>query len=392
MAQERVIPKPDDGDKQSGAAKPGSWWAVSAVAALTFLAPRRRLAPVPVQAPEGPANAEGAGPRPPKDAPPGDQAAEGGDRGRQATTPADIPLKGWKDILLRVYEDFSDHRILAVAAGVTFYALLALFPAIAAFVSLYGLFAKADTINQQIGAMQGIVPSGALDVIGEQVKRIASKPNGTLGFALLFSLAVSLWSANAGMKAVFDALNIVYDEKEKRSFVMLNAMSLAFTVGAMVILLLALGAVVVLPAVLNFIGLGSGIGQTLLVIGRWPLMLVLVAVGLAVLYRYAPSRTKAQWKWITWGSGIAAVAWIGTSLLFSWYVSKFGNYNETYGSLGGAIGFMTWIWLSTTVILVGAEINAESEHQTANDTTPPAGKPLGTRGARMADTVGEAKA
>ena len=192
------------------------------------------------------------------------------------------------------------------------------------------------------------------------------------------------------MKAIFDALNVAYGEQEKRGFIALNLRSLAFTLGALLFILLALFGVVAVPVILNFIGLGKA-AEWIVSLARWPILLVATIVGLAVLYRYGPSRNEAKWRWITPGSILAAVVWIVGSMLFSWYVSNFGNYNETYGSLGAAIGFMTWIWLSTTVVLVGAELNAEIEHQTAVDSTTEPPKPLGERGARMADTVGEAQ-
>jgi membrane protein len=313
------------------------------------------------------------------------------DRGREATTPSEIPARGWKDILWRVYEDLTAHRILMVAAGVTFYALLAVFPAIAALVSLYGLFADPASIGTILQSLAGVLPGGAIEIVGDQLQRVASQGGGKLGFAFVIGLVIALWSANAGMKALFDALNIVYDEQEKRGFIKLNLVSLAFTLGAIAFMLLALAAVVVVPIVFNVIGLGS-IVNWLVRILRWPLMLVAVALGLALIYRYGPSRDTAQWRWVTWGSGAASVLWIVVSLLFSWYVSNFGSYNKTYGSLGAAIGFMTWIWLSVTVILLGAELDAQMEHQTAEDTTEGPEQPLGARGATKADTVGEAKA
>ncbi|WP_262272447.1 YihY/virulence factor BrkB family protein [Microvirga yunnanensis] len=310
-------------------------------------------------------------------------------RGREASAPTEIPAKGW-DILWRTYEEFGQDRLMAVAAGVTYYALLALFPALGALVSIYGLFADPATIQDHLTALSGVLPGGALEIIREQVIRIASAGEGTLGFSFVIGLAVSLWSANAGMKAVFDALNIVYDEEEKRSFVKLNLESLAFTLAAVAFILLALAGIVVLPIVLDFVGLGSGI-EWLLSLARWPILMAAVVAGLAVLYRYGPSRDKAEWKWVTPGSLVAAVLWLVASMLFSWYVANFGSYNETYGSLGAVIGFMTWIWISSIVVLLGAEINAEMEHQTARDTTVGPDRPLGQRGATMADTVGAAK-
>jgi membrane protein len=318
-------------------------------------------------------------------------AASGPGRGREAATPVEIPARGWKDILWRTYEEFGQDRLMSVAAGVTYYALLALFPALGALVSVYGLFADPATIQDHLTALSGVLPSGALDIIREQVVRIASAGEGTLGLSFIIGLAVSLWSANAGMKAIFDALNIVYDEEEKRSFMKLNLESLTFTLAAVGFILLALAGIVILPIVLDFVGLGSGL-EWLLAIARWPVLLVAVIAGLAVLYRYGPSRDKAEWKWVTPGGIVAAVLWLVVSMLFSWYVANFGSYNETYGSLGAVIGFMTWIWISSVVVLLGAEINAEMEHQTAKDTTQGPEKPMGARGATMADTLGAAKA
>lgn len=317
-------------------------------------------------------------------------AAQERGRGREATNPMQIPARGWKDVAWRVYDEFGQDRLLSVAAGVTYYALLALFPAIAALVSIYGLFADPGTLEQHLSTLSGVLPSGALDVVREQVMRIASKGDGTLGLSFIISLALSLWSANAGMKALFDALNIVYDEEEKRGFVALNIQSLTFTIGAIVFALSALGAIVALPLVLERVWLGPAL-ERLIAIGRWPIMLAVMAGGLAVLYRYGPSRDRATWTWVTPGGLVAALLWLAVSMLFSWYVANFGSYNETYGSLGAVIGFMTWIWLSSVVVLLGAEINAEVEHQTAEDTTTGPRQPLGTRGAQMADTIGAAR-
>jgi membrane protein len=310
-------------------------------------------------------------------------------RGRGATTPSEIPARGWKDILVRVYREISDDRVLAIAAGVTFYVLLAIFPAIGALVSIYGLFADPQTIAEHLDNAASVLPGGAIEIVGEQVRRVAAQGDATLGLTLAVGLAVSLWSANAGMKALIDALNIVYDETEKRSFIKLNLISLTFTVGVIGFLLVALGAMVVLPVALEYIGL-AGATETLIKVARWPVLFVVVALGLACIYRYGVSRDKPKWRWITWGSAVASFLWLVASLLFSWYAANFGSYNETYGSLGAAIGFMMWIWISTVVILLGAELDAEMEHQTARDTTEGGPRPLGQRGATMADTVGEA--
>jgi membrane protein len=313
-------------------------------------------------------------------------------RGRQAEKPTDIPAKGWKDIAWRVYDDIQNDRVLLVAAGVTFYALLALFPATAAIVSLYGLFADATTINEHLKLVSGFLPEGALEVIGDQVKRIASQGQGALGVAFLGTLALSLWGANSGTKAIFDALNIIYKEEEKRSFLQLTIRSLIFTIGAVALVLLALVGIIAVPVILKVLGIPDWSGAALLSMVRWPLLYLVILFAVACLYRYGPSRTHPQWKWVTWGSAIAGGFWVIGSLLLSWYVAHFGSYNATYGSLGAVIGFMVWMWFSTIVVLVGGEINAEVEHQTAKDTTQGRKKPMGTRGAKMADELGEARA
>jgi membrane protein len=312
------------------------------------------------------------------------------DRGREATSPWQIPWAGWKDILWRTYQQLNEDRLLAVAAGVVFYGLLALFPAITAFVSFYGLFAQGATIGQHLSLIAGVVPEGAFGIIEEQINRIVSKGDVKLSFGFVFGLGLALWSANAGIKAIIDALNVVYDEKEERSFIKLNLVSLALTLGTIVALLVAIGAVVVFPLVLARFGLGS-MSETLIAILRWPALLVLVLLGLAILYRFGSSRREPRWQWVSVGSLFAAIAWLAGSALFSWYLGKFAHYDETYGSLGAAIGLMMWMWLSVIVILFGAELNAEIEHQTARDSTIGGEKPLGARGAAMADTVGAAQ-
>ena len=298
-----------------------------------------------------------------------------------------MPVRGWKDILLRIWKNIGKDRVVVVAAGVTFYSILALFPAIAALVALYGLFADPAAITSHLDSIAGVVPGGAIEVMRDQITRVASQGRTTLGVTFIVSLLVSLWSANAGIKSLFDALNLVYNESEKRSFVKLNLVSLTFTLLAIVFVLLAIGAMVVVPIVLNFPGLG-GATEMIFKIARWPALFVVVAWALALIYRYGPSREKPRWRWISWGSALAAVCWIGVSILCAWYAENFGSYNKTYGSLGAIIAFMFWIWLSIIVVLIGGEINAETEHQTVRDTTTGRPKPMGARGATMADTVG----
>jgi membrane protein len=310
-------------------------------------------------------------------------------RGRESTAPWQIPWSGWKDVLWRTYQQINKDRLLAVAAGVVFYGLLALFPAITALVSVYGLFAKPSTISSHLSVMAGILPGGAFDIFQEQVTRLVAKGDAKLSFGFLFGLGLALWSANAGMKAIMDALNVVYEEKEKRGFIKLNLASLAFTVAAIVALLMAIGGIVVLPLLLGYVGLG-GKSELLLSLLRWPILLIGIIIGLAVLYRYGPSRREPRWQWLSVGSVFAAVAWLASSALLSWYLANFANYDATYGSLGAAIGLMMWMWISAIVILFGAQLNSEIEHQTARDSTVGGEKLLGARGAAMADTVGAA--
>jgi len=315
----------------------------------------------------------------------GDQA-----RGRRAVSPWQIPWTGWKDILIRTSQQVGEDRLLAVAAGVVFYGLLALFPAITALVSAYALFSKASTINDHISMLAGVLPEDSLGIVRDQVDRVLAKGDVKLGLAFLFSFLLAVWSANGGMKAIIDALNVVYEEDEKRGFIKLNAVSLAFTFGGLVAALLAIASVVALPIILATIGLGS-VTDALFRIGRWPVLVLTMLIGFALLYRFGPSRRSAQWRWLSVGSVFATLTWLAGSALLSFYLANYANYDATYGSLGAAIGLMVWMWMSTIVVLLGAELNSEIEHQTAADSTEGGGKPLGQRGAHMADTIGEAK-
>src|SRR5262245_17090501 len=316
------------------------------------------------------------------------RAAEAG-RGRGATNPIEISKLGWRDVLWRTYEQVQEDRILSIAAGVVFYGLLALFPAVTALVSLYGLFAQSSSIQDHLAFLSTLMPAAVVTIVNEQIARVASKGNAQLGFGFLIGLGVALWSANAGMKAMIDALNIVYEEDEKRGFFKLNLVALTFTVGAILSLLFAIGAVVALPLLLDNLGLGR-LTSLLIDYGRWPVLTLGLIVGLAVLYRYGPSRREPKWKWVSVGSLVASVLWILASAALSLYLEKYAHYDATYGTLGTGIGLMIWMWMTTIVILLGAELNSEIEHQTATDTTEGHPKPLGARGATMADTVGEA--
>ncbi len=308
----------------------------------------------------------------------------GSTAGQDATGPSHIPAAGWWTVAKRVFSGFNDDRLMTEAAGMTFYVLLSIFPALATLISLYGLVADPASVNGQLNAMQGVLPSGGFDIIAEQVKSLTSNGKQALGFGLVVGVLTSLWTANQGMKGLFDALNVVYHEKEKRSFILRTVITLGFTFGALLFVLLAMAAVVVAPIVLGFVGFGDW-GTMLLAAARWPVLMLLLALFLAVVYRFGPSRRQARWQWVSWGSGFAAITWLIASIGFSYYVSNFGSYNKTYGSLGAAIGFMTWIWISSMIVLLGGELNAELEQQTHVDSTVGPPKPIGERGAYKAD-------
>jgi membrane protein len=318
------------------------------------------------------------------------QAAHEPSRGRGAVTPGHIPVRGWADILWRTVEAVIADRLLSVAAGVAFFTLLATFPAIAALVSLYGLFADTATIAEHLETLSFFLPPAGVEIVGEQAARVAAKSGSTLGLAFVFSILLALWSANAAMKAMFEALGIVYGEREKRSIVAFNLQTLLFTLGAIVVAGLAIGALVVLPLVLGLLGVAATAERTIQLL-RWPILLVLQLGALALLYRFGPSRREARWRWVTVGSVVAALGWVVTSLAFTWYLSALSSFSETYGSLAAVIAFLIWLWLTIFVVLLGGEINAEAERQTVRDTTTGPEKPIGRRGAVVADTIGPAK-
>lgn len=308
-------------------------------------------------------------------------------RGRRAEAPHQIPWRGWNDIGWRLWSGINEDRILLVAAGATFYLLLALFPALAAFVSLYGFVADPRTIADHIAFLGGVLPSGGFDIIRDQLRSLVNQDREALSFGFVSGLIIALWSANSGIKSLFEGLNIAYGEGEKRGFIRLNLISLAFTIGAMVIGIGLIVSVGVIPAMLAVLRLGRWT-EFLISLLRWPVLLLLVAAGLILIYRYGPSREDAKWRWLTWGAALSTLVWIAASVGFSFYLQNFADYNATYGTLGAVIGFMIWTWISVIIVLVGAELNAEIEHQTAVDSTTGEAMPMGDRGAAMADTVG----
>jgi len=308
-------------------------------------------------------------------------------RGREAIWPSQIPMKGWNDVFWRLVREISEDRVTLIAAGSAFYLLLALFPALAAFVSLYGIVSDPTTVTAQIQFLTGLIPAGGLEIVNSQLTSLSLQPRDALSFGFIFSLAFALWSANNGIKTLFEALNVAYEETEKRGFVKLHLVTFAFTLGALMIGIVIFAAIGLVPAILALFPLGNLI-EALIRILRWPLLLIFVCCGIAVLYRYGPSRTRAKWRWITWGGTFATIAWFAMSIGFSYYLENFANYNAVYGSLGAVVGFMMWAWLSMTIMLVGAELNAEIEHQTRLDSTIGPEKPMGERGAYVADTLG----
>ncbi len=310
-------------------------------------------------------------------------------RGRGAEWPQHIPANGWWDIVRRVGSEVVTDRISLIAAGVTFYLILALFPALAAFVSLYGLAADPASIAEHIAFISTLMPQAGYELISGQLDTLAKASSGALGFGFVFGLLVALWSANNGIKTIFEALNIAYEEREKRGFVHLNLLSLLFTLGAMLTVALIVVAVGVVPAVMSFLGIRGVLAQLVDVL-RWPVIFVAMAIAVTVVYRFGPSRKRARWRWQVPGAAVATVVWVAASYGFSWYLQNFADYNATYGSLGAVIGFLMWVWISTVILLVGAELNAEMEHQTAIDTTIGEDRPMGKRGAAMADTLGQA--
>jgi membrane protein len=308
-------------------------------------------------------------------------------RGRQAERPRDIPKAGWRDIALRTKNELSEDHASLVAAGVAFYILLAIFPAIAALISIWGLVADPAQIERQLGAVAGALPQDAAAILTEQAHNVAANAGGGVSLAAIGGILFALYSASAGMRALIDGLNVIYEEEEKRGFIKLYFVSLVLTLAVLAMMIAALGVIVVVPVVLGVVGLG-GVAEALISVLRWPLLFALALLVLAVVYRYAPSRDRPRWRWVSWGAVAATALWIVGSIAFSIYVRNFGRYDATYGSLGAVIILLMWLWLSAFIVLLGAEVNSEMEHQTARDTTEGPEQPRGRRGARMADTVG----
>jgi membrane protein len=280
----------------------------------------------------------------------------------RSDNPPAVRRANWKTTLWRIYQRSNDDRLLATAAGVVFFGLLAVFPAVTALVSSYGLFTDPGTIGANLQTLAMMLPEGSFQIVQDQIARVLAKGPAALGGTFLFGLALALWSANAGVKAIIDALNVVHEVREQRSFLKLNLLTLAFTTGGIAALLLMVSAVVAFPLALNHLGLAPD-SRVAVSLARWPLMFAMLLVALSVLYRFGPSRAAQRWEWFGTGTLAAAALWIAGSAALSWYLSNFGDYNATYGSLGAAIGLMTWMWMSATIVLFGAELNAVIEQR-----------------------------
>lgn len=306
--------------------------------------------------------------------------------GASAESPTDIPSAGWKQILVRTKDEIKDDNVALMAAGVAFYAMLALVPAMIAAVTLWGLVSDPAQIQQTVEGFASGLPQSAADLVTSQMESIAQSSSDALGFALVASVLGALWSASSGTKGLMNAVNSAYDEKETRGFLKVRGLALALTIGAIFFGLIAIGLIAVVPAVLGNLGLGET-GEMLIRWGRWPMLALAVVAGLAVIYRFAPDRDHPRWNWASLGSVIATVIWLVASAGFAWYVNSFGSFGETYGSMAGVIVLMLWLFLTAFAILLGAEVNAEMEHQTRHDTTSGPEQPMGSRDAYVADTT-----
>ncbi|KQW32077.1 ribonuclease [Rhizobium sp. Root274] len=310
------------------------------------------------------------------------------ERGRDASAPGDIPLKGWKDVCLRVYHRLLEERVTLTAAGVAFYLLLSLFPGLAALVSLYGLISDPSSIGAQMAFLSDLFPADALDLVLGQLKALSQQNDSTLSIGFFVGLGISLWSARNGVAALFEAMNLAYAEEEKRGFLSITLFSILFTLGGLLVAAVLTTALAVLPVVMAVVFIPDRV-ELLMKVVRWPIMLAVIWLGTVLIYRYGPSREDAKLRWLNFGTVFSTTAWLITSLGFSYYIENFADLNATYGTLGTFIGFMLWTWISTVILIVGAIINAELEHQTARDSTTGPRMPMGARGATMADTLGK---
>jgi membrane protein len=306
--------------------------------------------------------------------------------GKDAEKPTQIPPRGWWQVVRRAFKESSADNVPILAAGVAFFAFLAIFPALIAALTLYGLVADPETVAAQVRDLSAALPEQAQPILLDQLQSVASASNGALGVSLVISLLAALWSASSGTGNLLKAINIAYDEDESRGFLKVRGLALALTLGAIVFMLLTLALVAVVPVVLDALPLGT-LGTVLAQVLRWVLLVVLVVAALAVTYRVAPDRDLPRFAWVSTGSLVATVLWIIGSIAFSLYVNNFGSYNKTYGAIAGVVVLMLWLYLTSYIVLLGAEINAESEKQTRVDTTRGEAAPMGERGATAADEL-----
>ncbi|WP_106478805.1 YihY/virulence factor BrkB family protein [Phytohalomonas tamaricis] len=316
------------------------------------------------------------------------QTQHGNNRGRDAKKPTQIPAAGWRDTLLRVKNELDGDHVSLVAAGIAFYGLLAIFPAIAALISLWGLLFDPQQVEQQIAALSEVLPQEAAGIIEGQARQVSANTGTGMSLAAIGGLLFTIYSASKGVKSFVAGLNIIYDEGESRGFIKRTVLVMALTLGMIIITVLTLATIAILPIAISFLPLGDTISSLLLYV-RWPILLLVVMTAISILYRYAPNRRAARWEWVSVGSVAATILWIIGSIGFSIYVRNFASYNETYGSLGAVVILLMWFWLSAYIVLLGAELNSEMERQTRQDTTVEPEKPMGKRGAYAADTVGD---
>ena len=306
--------------------------------------------------------------------------------GEQAETPAQIPPGGWWQVVRRAFKESTDDNVSMLAGGVAYFGFLAVFPALIAAISLYGLVADPATVAAQINGLASALPGSAQPLVADQLNAVVSASNSQLGISLVVSVLAALWSASGGTTNLMKAINIAYDEEEARGTIKLRALALALTLGAIVFVLLTLALVALVPVALDALQLGA-FGRIVAQVIRWTALVGLVIVALAVVYRLAPDRDAPQFRWVSVGALVAALLWLAGSAAFSLYVNYFGNYNKTYGALGGVVVLMLWMYLTSYIVLLGAEINAESERQTQQDTTAGPERPMGERDAYAADTT-----
>jgi membrane protein len=308
--------------------------------------------------------------------------------GIHAEKPTEIPWRGWKQILKRAWAEHKADNMPIIAGGVAFFAFLSIFPALIAIVSLYGLVASPETVARQVEELSAQLPDSAAQLIGEQLTAIVNNSGSSLSISLVVSILAALWSASGGVGNVVTAVNLAYDEVEARNFVRLKLLSLGLTFAAIVFVLVAFGLVAVVPQVIEALPLGV-VGTVLAQVARWVLLLAVFSGALAVLYRVAPDRDSPRFTWVSLGAVIVTVIWAAVSVGFAVYVDNFGSYDKTYGAIAGVIVLMLWLYLTCYLVLLGAEINSEAEHQTAHDTTTGEPQPMGARDAQMADTLPE---